>query len=98
LYDVQLPHGKRPAVVLTRDTAIPLLNHVCLAPITSTVRGLVTEVPVGPANGLRKESVVNCDNITTASKAVLGKRRGSLNPEQSFHLNIALKIALGLDD
>ncbi len=53
-----------------------------MAPITTTIRGLSTEVPDGPANGIGHESVVSCDNIVTINKAALGERIGYLFPPQ----------------
>jgi mRNA interferase MazF len=65
--------------------------------VTSTIRELPTEVLLGPAHGLARECVVNCDNLFTVPKAVLGRFRGSLAPEELRDLNGALKIALDLD-
>ena len=53
---------------MTRDTAIPFLANVCVAEITTTARGLPTEVAVGERQGLAHDSVVNCDNLNTVSK------------------------------
>lgn len=55
----------RPVLVLTRPAVRPVLNSVTVAPITTTIRGLSTEVPVGRTNGLDHDSVVSCDNVTT---------------------------------
>ena len=55
----------RPAVLLTREVALPLLSGITVAPITSTVRGISTEVPVGPGKGLDRDSVINCDTVVT---------------------------------
>jgi mRNA interferase MazF len=96
IYDAPFPGGRRPGVIVTRDVAIPLLRNVTLAPVTSNPRGLVTEVPVGHENGLRMESVVSCDNLTTVRKKDLGERRGSLTAEQVFRCDFALKVALGI--
>ena len=68
-------------MIVTRDGAIPVLRNVTVAGITSTIRGLSTEVHVGPAEGLARESVVNCDNLFTLPKAGLGRYRGSLDAE-----------------
>ena len=65
--------------------------------MTSTIRDLPTEVLLGPSHGLTRECVVNCDNLFTVSKTVLGRFRGSLGPEDARELNGALKIALDLD-
>ena len=84
-------------MIVTRDGAIPVLANVTVAAITATVRGLPTEVPVGPPEGLVRESVVNCDNLFTIPKRVLGARRGALGVEALDRLRTALLIALGLD-
>ena len=84
-------------VLLTRDAAIPVLANVTVAAVTGTVRGLPTEVPLGPDQGLARECVVNCDNLFTVPKAVLGRRRGTLDAESFSRLRDALVIALELE-
>jgi mRNA interferase MazF len=84
-------------VILTRDTAIPLLAGVTVAAITGTIRDLPTEVPLGPEHGLARDCVVNCDNLFTIPKSTLRSRRGELGPEELVQLRSALTIALGLD-
>jgi mRNA interferase MazF len=97
VYDVEFEGGRRPAVIVTRDVAIPVLGNVCVVDVTSTVRGLGTEVPLGPAQGLARECAANCDNISTIPKFALGRRRGALGPEELRRLGAALRIALDLD-
>jgi mRNA interferase MazF len=97
VYDADLSVGLHPVVVVTRNSAIPVLRNVCVAVVTSTIRGAPTEVPVGSGEGLNRDSVVNCDDLVTTSKSVLGRRRGSLGPEATRRLDNALRIALGLD-
>lgn len=63
--------GRRPVCVLTRDTAISVLDRVTCAPITRTIRGIDSEVEVGPAHGLPEEAVINCDNVITIEKDCL---------------------------
>lgn len=64
---------ERWAVLLTREVALPLLSGITVAPITSTVRGISTEVPVGPGHGLDDDSVINCDTVVAvAQDDVLG--------------------------
>jgi mRNA interferase MazF len=84
-------------VIVTRDVAIPLLANVTVAAVTGTVRGLPTEVPLGPQHGLTGECVVNCENLFTIPKAALGRRRGALDPESVARLRAALLIALDLE-
>jgi mRNA interferase MazF len=84
-------------VILTRESAIPILSSVTVAAITSTVRDLPTEVAVGREHGLRRDSVVNCDNLFTIPKSTLARRRGELGPAELELLRRALVIALALD-
>ena len=97
VYDATLPGGRHPAVVATRDRAIPLLRNVCVVAVTSRIRDLPTEVPLGPANGLARDCVANCDNLFTIPKRALERRRGTLAPGQVRRLNDALRVALELD-
>lgn len=87
----------RPVLVLTRETVRPHLTRVTVAPITSTVRGLSTEVPVGPANGLHQASVVSCDNIVTVPASALGRQLGFLFTDQEADLTAAIHAAFDLD-
>ena len=87
----------RPVLVLTREAVRPYLNRLTVAPITSTIRGLSTEVPVGPANGLAHHSVVSCDNVVTVPKSALGKHLGYLLPDQEPTLAEAILAAYDLD-
>jgi mRNA interferase MazF len=87
----------RPVLVLTREIVRPHLNTVTVAPISGTVRGLSTEVPVGVANGLDKPSVVACDHLTTIPKEALGSRIGLLLDHQEQALADAIHAAFDLD-
>jgi mRNA interferase MazF len=86
----------RPALVLTRAIAVPHLNWVTVAPITSRIRGIGVEVPVGPMNGLDDEAVVNLDNVATIRVADLGRQIGRLLPEQELALSRAIHAAFDL--
>lgn len=87
----------RPVVVLTRELVRPHMARVTVAPITSTVRGLSTEIPVGQANGLEHACVVSCDNIVTVPKSALGAQIGYLLPAQEAALTAAIHAAFDLD-
>lgn len=87
----------RPVLVLTRELVRPHLNSVTVAPITSTIRGLSTEVRVGARNGLSQESVVACDYITTIPVGALGEQIGLLLEDQEAHLTEAIHAAFDLD-
>jgi mRNA interferase MazF len=86
----------RPVLVLTRESVRPYLTRVTVAPITSTIRGLSTEVPVGRRNGLDHESVVNCDNIVTVPAITLGRHVGYLLANQEPGLSDAIQAAFDL--
>lgn len=96
VYVAAPPDGRRPVVVVTRDTAIPLLGNVTVAMVTTTQRGLLTEVPLGEAQGLAWDCCANCDNLSTIPKTRLVRRLGSLGPAELRRLDDALRIALGL--
>jgi mRNA interferase MazF len=86
----------RPVLILTREAVRPYLTWVTVAPITSMVRGLSTEVPLGPANGLDYECVANCDNIQTIPASSLGRGIGHLLDTQERSLTEAVAIAFDL--
>lgn len=86
----------RPVLVLTRELVRPHLARVTVAPITTTVRGLSTEVSVGRENGLDGPSVVNCDNVVTVPSDVLGRQLGVLLPAQEHALAGAIRAAFDL--
>ena len=87
----------RPVLVLTRELVRPYLTRVTVAPITSSVRGLSTEVPVGPANGVDQDCVVSFDNIVTIPVESLGRHLGFLLPSQEPQLSAAIQTAFELD-
>jgi mRNA interferase MazF len=87
----------RPVLVLTRELIRPHLHRVTIAPITTTIRSISTEVPVGPDNGLNHDSVISCDNITTIPANALGRQIGYLLPHQERTLVEAIRIAFNLE-
>ena len=87
----------RPFVVVTRDPMGMLLHAVLGAPVTSTVRELSTEVPVGPEDGVRLESVANLDNLQLVARSRLVRRIGRARPSTMSAICRALVIAAGCD-
>jgi mRNA interferase MazF len=87
----------RPVLILTREVVRPHLTRVTVAPITRTIRGLSTEVPVGPANGLDQASIISCDNILTVPVTALGRQLGFLLADQETALAEAIRAAFDLD-
>ena len=98
IFDADIPGlGIRPVVVITRQVAIPVLSAVAVAIVTSTARGIPSEIPLNSEHGLTHSCVANCDNLFTLTKARLHNRRGSLLVEDLDRLDRALRFALQLD-
>jgi len=87
----------RPVLLLTRELVRPHLRTVTVAPITTTIRGLSTEVLVDSGNGLTEASVVSCENITTIPSDALGPQIGVLLDRQERDLSRAVQAAFDLD-
>jgi mRNA interferase MazF len=92
------PAGRRPILLLSRDSAYSYLNKFIAVEITSTVRQIAVEVPLGRSEGLPRRCVANCDNVRTISRSALVKRIGRLAPARISELKRALGHALGSDD
>jgi mRNA interferase MazF len=91
------PAGRRPVCVLTRDAAIEVLSAVTCAPITRTVRGIRSEIEIGPEEGLPEVCVISCDNLITLPKSLLtGRPVGELDLEKRSALDRALRYALDI--
>lgn len=97
LYEFKTPDKRRPVVVLTRDSVIRYLQSVTVAPVTSTIHGIGSEVVVGEAEGLKHISAVNLDNVLTVSKERLQRRVGRLDPEKMDKICRALALATGCE-
>lgn len=91
------PVGNRPAVLVTRDEAYSVKSNLTVVPVTRTVRGIPTEVRLGPSDGLPKVGVANADEIVTVPQALLGDRIATLRTAKIRQLDDALRFALGLD-
>ncbi|MBO1032065.1 type II toxin-antitoxin system PemK/MazF family toxin [Tessaracoccus sp. SD287] len=87
----------RPAVILTRERARAAMTKVTVAPITSTIKGLSSEVRVGASNGLDHDGAVSLDNVLTVPVGHLGRTVGYLSPAQEAELARAVILAYDLD-
>lgn len=95
LFRFPQPDKRRPVVVLTRDSIIDRLARVTVAPITSTIRGVSSEVVLGPEDGMKAACAINLHNIVTVPKAGLGRRVSQLDPRRLEELCSAITFALG---
>ena len=91
------PDKERPVLVLTRDSAIPYLSRVTVAPITSTIRGIPSEVTLGPEDGLRQPCAANLHNIMTVAQQGLGRRLAQLSDQRMREVCAAVAFALGCE-
>jgi mRNA interferase MazF len=95
--DLGPPAGRRPVCVLIRDAALAVLTGITCAPITRTIRGINSEVEVGPAEGLPEPSVITCDNLITIPALSLDDDPvGHLDLRARIELDAALRYALDI--
>lgn len=95
--DLGPPAGRRPVCVLTRDAAIEVLTAVTCAPITRTIRGIQSEVALGPEHGLPEAGVISCDNVITVPLDDLDDEPfGHLDEITRARLDQALRYALDI--
>ena len=97
LYHFAPPDRKRPVVVLTRDSAIAYLSTVTVAPITSTIRGVPSEVLLNEEDGMKARCAVNLHNAVTISQGRLGNRVARLGSLRMTEVCAALRFSLGCD-
>jgi mRNA interferase MazF len=97
LYQFAPPDKKRPVVVLTRDSAVPYLSTVTVAPITTTIRGVPSAVRLTEDDGMKTYCVVNLHNVVTVTQNRLGKRVAQLSSLRMTEICAALRFSLGCD-
>ena len=90
--------GRRPALIISRQSVVPYLNKLTVVEITSVGKGYPTEVPIGQRANLSKESYVQLDNIQTVSKARFVKYLGALDSATMRTVGRKLILALGLEE
>jgi mRNA interferase MazF len=90
--------GRRPVLVLTRDRAIDVLTFVLVAPVTRTVRGIPTEVPLGEVDGMPSPCAVTLDNVRTIRRSLLTSRITALSATTMQRACDALAIAVDCSD
>jgi len=97
LYGFAPPDKKRPVLVLTRNSAIGYLTSVTVAPITSSIRGVPSEVVLTEEDGMKSACAVNLHNTVTVASNRLGKRVARLNSSRMDEVCRALRFSLGCD-
>jgi mRNA interferase MazF len=97
-YEFQSPDKRRPVLILTRSSALGFLNEVTIAPITSTIRGIPSEVVIGNEDGMSQLCAINFDHIQTVPKARIGRLITHLSQDKMAEVVEAICFALGLDN
>ena len=96
--DLGPPAGRRPVVVLSRTAAVSVLSAVVVAPASRTIRGIASEVPLGPEESLPETCAASCDNLLTVPKGRLeSSPTGELGLQKTIVLDRALRFALEIN-
>ncbi|MBW1809947.1 MAG: type II toxin-antitoxin system PemK/MazF family toxin [Deltaproteobacteria bacterium] len=95
-YKFAKPDKKRPVLILTRDSILDYLGEVTVAPVTTTVRDIPSEVALSKHDGMSRYCAVNCDHIQTVSRGKIGSRVTTLSNEKMSHIAKAIVFALNL--
>jgi mRNA interferase MazF len=93
-YKFKSPDKKRPVVILTRNSILEYLGEVTVAPVTSTIRDIPSEVLLSRQDGMPNDCAINCDHIQTVSKAKIGSLITTLSKEKLFQVRNAVCFAL----
>lgn len=91
------PSGRRPVLLISRDTSYYKRSLAIVAPVTTRVRNITAEVPLTTLDGMPQKCVVNLDTLVTIAKSRLSHRVTVLTPEKLKKVDEALRFALGLD-
>jgi len=95
-YKFSLPDKKRPVLILTRNSVLEYLGEVTVAPITSTIRDIPSEVFLSKADGMPRECAVNCDHLQTVPKGKIGPLITSLSRGKMEDVGRAICFALSI--
>jgi mRNA interferase MazF len=95
--DLDQPAGRRPVLLLSRNEAYDIRELVIVAPVTTHIRNIASEVSLGISDGMPRECVANLDTITTIAKNSLKSRVAELNPVKLREMEAAIRFALGMD-
>ncbi len=91
--EMPAPAGRRPAVLLSRDSAYRVRAAVTIAPVTRTIRDIPVEVFLDQSDGMPTRCVVNLDDITTLPKSLVKQRIATLSPEKIQKIDEAIRFA-----
>ncbi len=97
-YKFDRPDKSRPVVILTRDSIIPYIGEITVAPVTSTIRDIPSEVLLDQKDGVAKECAINCDHLQTIAKGRIGSLLIRLSTVRMREVRDAVTFALSLHE
>jgi mRNA interferase MazF len=95
-YKFAKPDKKRPVLILTRDSVLEYLGEVTIAPITSTIRNIPSEVFLSKTDGMLRDCAINCDHLQTVQKRKIGSLITSLTPAKMTAVGRAVRFAIDI--
>ena len=95
-YKFVKPDKKRPVLILTRDSVLEYLGEITVAPITSTIRDIPSEVFLSKVDGMPRDCAVNCDHLQTVAKGKIGSLVTFLTPAKMANVGSAIRFALDI--
>jgi mRNA interferase MazF len=95
-YKFTKPDKQRPVLILTRGSVLEYLGEVTVAPITSTIRDIPSEVFLSKADSMPRDCAANCDHLQTVSKSKIGALITSLTPARMAEVGRAIRFALDI--
>jgi mRNA interferase MazF len=95
-YTFKRPDKRRPVLILTRDSILEYLGEVTVAPVTTTVRGIPSEVLLSAEDGMPRECAVNCDHIQTVARGKVGRSITTMSSSKMAQVTRAIRFALDL--
>jgi mRNA interferase MazF len=97
-YKFEKPDKNRPVVILTRESIIPHLGELTVAPVTSTIRDIPSEVLLHREDGMPRECAINCDHLQTVAKGRIGSLITTLSSSRLSEVQAAVAFAIGFDE
>ena len=97
-YKFQQPDKARPVLILSRDSVIEYLGEITVAPITTTIRDIPSEVLLTKHDGMAKDCAINCDHLQTVAKVKLGSLIATVSSAKMSQVRDAVSFALDLSD
>jgi mRNA interferase MazF len=97
-YTFKAPDKRRPVLILTRNSSIPVLNSMTVAPITTTIRNVASEVFLSSEDGLKEDCAINLHNLQSVSKEQIGTIIATLSQERMNEVEAAIRFSLGFGE